>query len=68
MGRIFTETVVEDAALTWFYKVGCVIAHGPEIAPEEPAADPPGARPWLGEPKWNQSQYLCQPTVWPLSA
>jgi type I restriction enzyme R subunit len=35
----FTESVVEEAALAWLEGLGYPIAHGPEIAPNEPAAE-----------------------------
>ncbi len=35
----FTEPVVEDAALAWLQALGYSIAHGPEIAPGELAAE-----------------------------
>jgi len=35
----FTESMVEDAALTWLAGLGFAIAHGPDIAPGEPAAE-----------------------------
>jgi type I restriction enzyme R subunit len=35
----FSESVVEDAALAWLAEVGFGVAHGPEIAPGEPAAE-----------------------------
>jgi len=34
----FTESVVEEAALEWLQSVGWQIAHGPDIAPDTPAA------------------------------
>jgi len=34
-----TESVVEQAALAWLERVGWQIAHGPEIAPDMPAAE-----------------------------
>ena len=34
-----TESVVEDAALGWIQSLGYAIAHGPEIAPGETAAE-----------------------------
>ncbi|HYE37088.1 type I restriction endonuclease subunit R [Methylocaldum sp.] len=34
-----TESVVEEAALTWFESLGYTILHGPDIAPGEPAAE-----------------------------
>src|SRR3990172_874143 len=37
--RAFTESVVEEAALSWFGNIGWRIAHGPEIAPDMPAAE-----------------------------
>ena len=39
MSGNFTESLVEDAALGWFKSLGYSIAHGPEIAPGEPAAE-----------------------------
>jgi type I restriction enzyme R subunit len=35
----FTESVVEDAALAWLEAIGWRIAHGPDIAPDMPAAE-----------------------------
>jgi len=37
--RPFTESVVEEAALGWLEATGWQIAHGPEIAPDTPAAE-----------------------------
>ncbi|MEP7200846.1 MAG: type I restriction endonuclease, partial [Chloroflexota bacterium] len=34
-----TESVVEEAALNWLGTLGYTIAHGPDIAPEELAAE-----------------------------
>ncbi|MCC6191707.1 MAG: type I restriction endonuclease subunit R [Anaerolineales bacterium] len=36
---VFTESVVEDAALDWLRDLGYAVAHGPEIAPGEPASE-----------------------------
>jgi len=33
------ESIVEDAALTWFGELGYAIGHGPQFAPGEPAAE-----------------------------
>lgn len=33
------ESIVEDAALTWFGELGYAIGHGPHMAPGEPAAE-----------------------------
>ncbi len=33
------ESIVEDAALTWFGELGYAIGHGPHLAPGEPAAE-----------------------------
>jgi len=33
------ESIVEDAALTWFSELGYATAHGPLMAPGEPAAE-----------------------------
>jgi len=34
------ESIVEDAALTWFRELGYAVGHGPQLAPGEPAAVP----------------------------
>ena len=34
-----TESIVEDAALTWFGELGYALGHGPQMAPGEPAAE-----------------------------
>jgi type I restriction enzyme R subunit len=36
---VFTESVVEEAALAWLEGLGYTILHGPEIAPGEPFAE-----------------------------
>jgi len=33
------ESIVEEAALTWFGELGYAIGHGPHLAPGEPAAE-----------------------------
>ena len=33
------ESIVEDAALTWFTELGYRVGHGPLMAPGEPAAE-----------------------------
>jgi hypothetical protein len=38
----FTESVVEDAALSWLEELGYAVPHGPEIAPGESAAERDG--------------------------
>ncbi len=35
----FTESVVEEAALTWLERAGWRVRNGAEIAPDEPAAE-----------------------------
>ena len=35
----FTESEVEDAALTWLRAVGWLVTHGPDIAPDMPATE-----------------------------
>jgi len=37
--RRFTESVVEQAALAWLERIGWHVAHGPDIAPDMPAAE-----------------------------
>lgn len=37
-----SESTVEDAALTWFGELGYTLAHGPDLAPGEPAAEREG--------------------------
>ncbi len=39
MRALFTESVVEDAALTWFGDLGYALGHGPHLAPGESAAE-----------------------------
>ena len=34
-----TESIVEEAALEWFGELGYAVAHGPQLAPGEPAAE-----------------------------
>jgi len=38
----FTESVVEEAALSWLAGLGYTIRHGPDIAPDEPFAERDG--------------------------
>lgn len=38
----FNESTVEDAALTWFGELGYAVAHGPHLAPGEPASERDG--------------------------
>jgi type I restriction enzyme R subunit len=35
----FTESIVEDATLSWFGELDYVLLHGQIIAPGEPAAE-----------------------------
>ena len=35
----FNESIVEDAALTWFGEFCYAVGHGPHLAPGEPAAE-----------------------------
>jgi type I restriction enzyme R subunit len=37
-----TESIVEDAALTWFGELGYAVGHGPQMAPGEAAAERDG--------------------------
>ncbi len=39
MSAVFTESIVEDAALAWLKDLAWQIQHGPDIAPEMPAAE-----------------------------
>ena len=39
MGRGFTESVVEDAALAWLKGLGYAVLYGPDIAAGESAAE-----------------------------
>ena len=34
-----SESIVEDAVLTWFGELGYAVGHGPQLAPGEPAAE-----------------------------
>jgi type I restriction enzyme, R subunit len=42
MSGTFTESVVEDAALSWLRELGYAVLYGPEIAPGELEAERPG--------------------------
>lgn len=33
------ESIIEDAAMTWFGELGYAVGHGPHLAPGEPAAE-----------------------------
>ena len=33
------ESIVEDAALSWFGELGHAVGHGPQLAPGEPGAE-----------------------------
>jgi len=33
------ESIVEEAALTWFGELGYAVGHGPQLAPGEPASE-----------------------------
>jgi len=37
--NLLNESIVEDAALTWFGELGYAIRHGPHLAPGEPATE-----------------------------
>ena len=39
MSGVFTESVVEDAALAWLEALGYAVLHGPDLAADEPAAE-----------------------------
>ena len=39
MSSPLNESIVEDAALTWFGELGYAVGHGPQLAPGEPAAE-----------------------------
>jgi type I restriction enzyme R subunit len=39
MSTHITESVVEEAALEWFKELGYSVLFGPDIAPDEPAAE-----------------------------
>ncbi|MBN1460681.1 MAG: hypothetical protein JXA57_14190 [Armatimonadetes bacterium] len=39
MTHPFTESTVEEAALSWLAELGYAVKFGPEIAPGEPAAE-----------------------------
>lgn len=34
-----SETIIEEAAITWFEKLGLAIGHGPHIALDEPTSE-----------------------------
>jgi len=51
----FTESVVEDAALSWLGELNYAVLHGLEIAPGELAAE----RSSFGETVLEQAELLC---------
>lgn len=44
MNHTLNESIVEEAALSWFEELGYAVAHGPSIAPGEPEAEPIAGR------------------------
>jgi type I restriction enzyme R subunit len=45
----FAESVVEEAALAWLESLGWQVSHGPDHAPDMPAAE------WSGYGEWMLS-------------
>ena len=39
MSSAFTESIVEDVALAWLEAIGWLVANGPDVAPDMPAAE-----------------------------
>ncbi len=39
MSAALNESIVEDAALTWFEELGHADGHGPQLSPGEPAPE-----------------------------
>ena len=67
MRRPFTESVVEDAALSWLEELGYSVLHGPEIAAGEPGAErsDPGYRDVLLERRLRQALIRLNPELPP---
>ena len=66
-GSKFTESVVEDATLDWLEALGYSVAHGPEIAAGEPAAErsDPGYRDVILEQRLRQALTRLNPDLPP---
>lgn len=64
MSTAFTESTVEDATLAWLEASGWRIAHGPDIAPDMPAAE---RRDTL-LPRVMSSKLRLRATVWERAA
>src|SRR2546425_4677879 len=65
MNAKLTESVVEDAALTWLAALGYAVLHGPEIAAGEPAAErsDPNYRDVVLERRLRQALVLLNPEL-----
>lgn len=67
MSGVFTESVVEDAALAWLEALGYVVLHGPDIAAGEPGAErsDPNFRDVLLERRLRQALVRLNPGLPP---
>jgi type I restriction enzyme R subunit len=67
MRRSFTESVVEDAALAWFERLGYTVLHGPDLAVGEPAAErtDPGYRDVVMGRRLHQALVRLNPSLPP---
>ncbi len=59
----FTESVVEDAALTWFGELGYTVGHGPEMAPGELFAERASFGDAVLEGRLREAIYRLNPAI-----
>lgn len=64
---VYSESVVEDAALAWLEALGSAVLHGPDIAAGDPGAE--GSDPHCSdvqqEQRRRQALVLLSPDLWP---
>jgi type I restriction enzyme R subunit len=63
MSSSFTESTVEDAALAWLEAIGWQVAHGPDIAPGELAAERSGYGQVLLDQRCRDALARLNPTL-----
>jgi hypothetical protein len=65
------ESIVEDAALSWFGELGYAVGHGPQLAPGEPATEHAGGTLILAfserEKEKREAAWRLRLSIWPHS-
>ena len=59
MTHIFTESVVEEAALAWLAALSYTVLHGPDIAAGQPAAERSDEQTCSSPPEWHGAPPQC---------